>query len=276
MMGKTSIRKRSLALTGYLVSTALMWANSAMAQVSISPLVVELEAKRGQAQGVINVGNATNAPFRARVYTEPFTYSRDNGFQTLKPGETSDLTPYLQFSPRELNIPPGVERRIRFIVRLPPSLADGEYRAVVFTENLTQAIAPGGNNIGLTTRIGVTIYVRKGDLSPTFAVEQASWNSQQRQIQLLVKNTGNASARPAVNWTLKQGGTVVKTGKIDPTGIVANSERHFLLGYPDNDQSSIAPGNYQLSGELVWSQGDNPRTQGFSVNLTIPATAASR
>jgi hypothetical protein len=146
----------------------------------------------------------------------------------------------------------------------------------VFTENLTQAIAPGGNSIGLTTRIGVTIYVRQGDLSASLVVENASWNAQQRQIQLLVRNTGNASARPAVNWTLKQGGTVVKTGKIDPTGIVANSERHFLLRYPDNDQSSIAPGNYQLSGELVWSQGDNPRTQGFSVNLTIPATAASR
>jgi P pilus assembly chaperone PapD len=275
MVGKTSICKSSL-LTSPILSTVLFWASSAMAQVSISPLVVEMEAKRGQAQGVINVGNETNAPFRARVYAEPFTYSRDAGFQTLKKGETSDLTPYLQFSPRELNIPPGVERRIRFITRLPPSLPDGEYRAVVFTENLTQAIDEGGNSIGLTTRIGVTIYVRKGDLSGALTVENASWNPQQRQIQMLVSNTGGASARPAVNWTLKQGGTVVKTGKLDPTGIVANSERHFLLGYPEKDQSGIAPGEYQLSGELVWSQGDNPRTHRFSVNLTIPATAAGQ
>lgn len=274
MVCTTSLYKSTWCLTGLTLSAALFWANKSVAQVSISPLVIEVEAKRGQAQGVINVGNNTTEPFRARVYAEPFTYSRDDGFQTLKKGEQSDLTPYLQFSPRELNVPANLERRIRFIVRLPPSLPSGEYRAVVFTENLKEIVNERGNSVGVATRIGVTIYVRHGDLSPTLAVKDASWNSQQRQIQMLVSNTGSASARPAVNWTLKRGETVVKTGKLDPTGIVANSERNFLLGYPDKDQSSLAPGEYQLSGELVWAQGDNQRKQAFSVKLTIPATAA--
>jgi P pilus assembly chaperone PapD len=246
-----------------------------VAQVSISPLVIEVEAKRGQAQGVINVGNSTNEPFRARVYAEPFTYSRDAGFQTLKKGEQADLTPYLQFSPTELNVQPGVERRIRYIVRLPPSMQEGEYRAVVFTENLKESINENGNTVGLATRIGVTIYVRQGNLSPTLAVKNTSWNSEQRQIQMLVTNTGGASARPTVKWTLKRGETVVKTGNLNPTGIVAKSERNFLLGYPAQDKSGITPGEYQLSGELVWSEGDNQRTKIFSLNLTIPATAAA-
>jgi hypothetical protein len=145
----------------------------------------------------------------------------------------------------------------------------------VFTENLQQRVNESGNTVGLATRIGVTIYVRHGDLSPTLAVKDASWNSQQRQIQMLVTNTGGASARPEVNWTLKQGEMVVKTGKLDPTGIVAQSERNFLLGYPVKDQSIVTPGEYQLSGKLVWSEGDNQRTQDFSVNLNIPATAAT-
>ena len=275
MVGNTSLYKNTLALVGWALSTALFWPIPTIAQVSISPLVIEEEAKRGQAQGVINVGNNTNETFRARVYAEPFTYSRDAGFQTLRNGEQTDLTPYLQFSPRELNVPAGVERRIRFIVRLPPSLPEGEYRAVVFTENLKESINNNGNSIALATRIGVTLYVRKGDLSPTLTVENASWNSQQKQIQMLVSNTGSASARPEVNWTLKQGETVVKTGKLDPTGIVAKSERNFLLGYPSKDQSGITPGQYQLSGELVWSEGDKQRTKGFNVTLTIPTTAAT-
>src|ERR671932_1698888 len=275
MVCTNSLGKGALALTGWTLSALLFWAGKGVAQVSISPLVIEVEAKRGQAQGVINVGNDTNEPFRARVYAEAFTYSRDAGFQTLQTGEQNDLTPYLQFSPRELNVPANVERRIRFIVRLPPSLPSGEYRAVVFTENLKEMVNERGNSVGVATRIGVTIYVRHGELSPTLAIKNATWNSQQRQIQMLVSNTGGASARPIVNWTLKQGETMVKKGSIDPTGIVAKSERNFLLGYPDKNQRGIAPGEYQLSGELVWSEGDNQRTQGFSVNLTIPASAVN-
>ena len=271
----TSGCKSNWRLTSWALLAALFWAAPASAQVSISPLVIEVQARRGQAQGVIDVGNNTNEPFRARLYAEPFTYSRDNGFQTLEKGEHSDLTPYLQFSPRELNVPAGVNRRIRFIVRLPPSQPLGEYRAVVFTENLQQSVNERGNSVGLVTRIGVTIYVRNGDLSPTLSVENASWNSQQRQIQMLVKNTGGASTRSQVNWTLKRGETVVKTGNLNPTGIVAKSERNFLLGYPGKDQSSITPGEYQLSGELIWSEGENKRTKSFSVNLTIPTTAKS-
>ncbi len=275
MVCTTSCCQSAWRLTSWTLLAALFWAAPASAQVSISPLVIEVETRRGQAQGVIDVGNHTNEPFRARVYAEPFTYSRDSGFQTLEKGEHSDLTPYLQFSPRELNVPVGVERRIRFIVRLPPSLPSGEYRAVVFTENLKQSVNERGNHVGLVTRIGVTIYVHNGDLSPTLAVENASWNSQQRQIQMLVSNTGGASARPKVNWTLKRGETVVKTGNLNPTGIVAESERNFLLEYPGKDQSSITPGEYQLSGELIWSEGENRRTKSFSVYLRIPATAAT-
>lgn len=270
MIDTFSLRKKNWYLTSWLLSITLLWAGKSVAQVSISPLVIEVETKRGQAQGVINVGNETNEPFRARVYAEPFTYSRDQGFQTLGKGEKTDLTPYLQFSPRELNVPAGIERRIRFIVRLPPSLPLGEYRAVVFTENLKETINQSGTRIGLSTRIGVTIYVRNGDLSPTLSVENASWNSEKKQIQMLVNNIGDASARPQVNWILKQKETVIKMGNLNATGIIAHSQRNFLLEYSD-----ITPGEYQLSGELIWSKGQNQQKKSFNVNLTIPTTTTT-
>lgn len=270
MIGSTLLRKKLWLLSGCILISTLFGAIKSVAQVSISPLVIEVEAKRGQAQGIINVGNKTNESFRARVYAEPFTYSRDQGFQILGKGEKTDLTPYLQFSPRELNIPAEIERRIRFIVSLPPSLPSGEYRAVVFTENLKETTNQNGARIGLATRIGVTIYVRKGNLSPTLSVESASWNSEKKQIQILVNNTGEASARPQVNWTLKRQETVIKMGNLNSTGIVANSQRNFLLEYDD-----ITPGEYQLNGELIWFEGKNQRQKSFNVNLTVPTTAAA-
>lgn len=261
----------AIPIGGWVLSaTAILWGGIAQAQVSLSPLVIEVQARRGQAQGVINVSNTSNQPFRARVYAEPFTYSRDTGFKTLT-SSPSDLTPYLQFSPRELVVPPGVTRRVRLITRFPPSLNQGEYRAVIFTENLRQTTDDSGNSVALKTRIGATVYVRQGDLSPNLSVEKGSWNQSQQQIQLLVNNAGEASVRPAVSWILKRGETVVETGNIEPTGIVAESDRYFLLRYPNQDQSIPPAGEYQISGELLWSNQDRQEKAPFKVNLTIPA-----
>lgn len=266
----SALRLGSLAL-----SAALLWGSPVRSQVSLSPLVIELDAKRGQAQSVINLRNTGNEPFRARIYAEPFTYSRDKGFQSLSSSPT-DLTPYLQFSPREVIVQPNTRRRIRLITRFPPSLPEGEYRAVIFTENLTETLSEEGIKVNIRARIGVTVYVHQGDLSPNFAVTQASWNPEQRQVQLLVNNTGSASARPKVNWTLKQGDTVVATGKVRETGIVAESERHFLLQYPAKEEPVLSPGTYQLKGELLWGNDfEDPETLPFSLDFTMPSQAST-
>lgn len=259
----------SLAL-GASLSALILFPGAAKAQMSVSPLVIEAKAERGQAQGIITVTNTSNTPSRVRVYAEPFTYSRDNGFQTL-PSSPSDLTNYLQFSPRELTIQPGESRRVRLISRLAPNLPDGEYRAVVFNETLTEAKDGAGNNVALVARIGVTLYVRKGNVSPNLAVDNASFNPEQKQIQLLIRNSGEATVRPSVNWTLRRGENVVKTGQIDASAVVANSDRHFLLNYPSKDQPALTNGEYQLSGELTWGE-DNKKTKlPFNVNVAIPA-----
>ncbi|NER99915.1 MAG: P pilus assembly protein, chaperone PapD [Symploca sp. SIO1B1] len=273
VLGYKSLVTTASRLSSYLLSATLLWGGTAQAQMRISPLVIEVEAQRGQAQGVISVTNTSSETFRARVYAEPFTYNRDTGFTTLQ-SSPSDLTTYLQFSPRELTVAPGVTRRVRLISRFPPSLPEGEYRAVVFTETLNQATDATGNRVALTARIGTTVYVRQGNLSPNLTVESASWNSEQKQIQLLVRNTGMASVRPVASWTLQQGATVVEKGSIQPTGIVAQSDRYFLLKYPNQDQPIPTSGQYQLRGELVWSEDDEQRKQPFNVELTIPASAA--
>jgi len=53
---------------------------------------------------------------------------------------------------------------------------------------------------------------------------------------------------------LRQGQTVIKTGQLDANTVVANSDRNFLLSYPNKDQPALNPGQYQLSGELLWGE----------------------
>ncbi|BDI17022.1 hypothetical protein ANSO36C_28240 [Nostoc cf. commune SO-36] len=265
---------RSLAAVSAGLFALVLFPVAAKAQMSVSPLVIEAKAERGQAQGMITISNTSKTPSRIRIYAQPFTYSRDSGFQTLS-SSPSDLTKYLQFSPRELTVKPGEVRRVRLISRLAPNLPDGEYRAVVFNETLNESKDAAGNNVTLVARIGVTFYVRKGNLSPQLAIDSASFNREQKQIQLLVKNSGQATVLPSVKWTLRQGTTVVKTGQIDSNAVVANSDRNFLLNYPNKDQPALKPGQYQLSGELFWGEDSNKSKLPFNLNITIPTQTAT-
>jgi len=265
---------RSLAAVSAGLFALILFPVAAKAQMSVSPLVIEAKAERGQAQGMITISNTSKTPSRIRIYAQPFTYSRDAGFQTL-PSSPNDLTNYLQFSPRELTVQPGEVRRVRLISRLAPNLPDGEYRAVVFNETLNESKDGAGNNVTLVARIGVTFYVRKGNVSPQLAIDSASFNQQQKQIQLLVRNSGQATVLPSLNWTLRQGQTVIKTGQVSANAVVANSDRNFLLNYPNKDQPALKPGQYQLSGELVWGEDNNKNKLPFNVNVTIPTQTAA-
>lgn len=97
-------------------------------------------------------------------------------------------------------------------MRFPPSLPDGEYRTMIFTENLQKGIiteTDSKTNVTLQTniipRIGVALYVRKGDVSPNLTPNSARFDPKTNKIQLLVSNKGKASAILAGDWQLKKG-----------------------------------------------------------------------
>lgn len=242
---------------------------TAQAQVGLSPLVIYTEIEQGQGQGVISVRNASNEPFRARVYAEAFTYDRDTGFQTLPEESADNLVPYLQFSPRELVVPPATERRIRFVAQLPPSLEDQEYRAVIFTERLeeNEVLDPSsGQTVGVVARVGTTVYAHKGDLAlPSFQATEAVWTPEDNLLQMLVENQGEISALPVANWTLQREGVDVAEGSVPPWGIIAGQERYMPLELPES--VSLSPGQYQVSGEFVLEQG---LVEPFSLVFSVP------
>jgi P pilus assembly chaperone PapD len=258
-----------LSSVGLALSGLLLFPSQSQAQVKVSPLVIETQAQRGQAQGMVSITNMGNSPSRVRVYAEPFTYKPDTGFATLPANTPNNLTPYLQFSPRELTIEPGQTRRVRIISRLAPNLPDGEYRAAVFNETLTEQKDASGAIVTLATRVGVTVYVTKGNAVPQLRVENASFNAQEKQLRLNIRNTGNASARPSVSWRLQRGNQVIKTGDIESISVIAENERYVTLNYRVEDEPGLIPGNYQVIGELVWSEGNTRKQLPFNVGFTV-------
>lgn len=228
--------------------------------------MIEAEAKRGQAKGTINITNVSNETFRARVYSLPFTYKKE-GFSVLE-SSPEDLSPYLVFSPRELVVEPGQTRQIRIVSRLLPSMTNREYRAVIFTESLQANETDKGSATAIVPRLGVTVFVRHGDASPNLKVESASYNPKTKKITLQVKNSGNATARPKINWNLQTSAGKVTDGKIDAYTVIAEGERNIQIDLSAKEKE-IAAGNYKLAGELTWREGDKDKNLPFNVDVNI-------
>ena len=274
---KISCKKLILyPLSSIVFSTFLLSENTAKADITISPLVIETAAKQGQAQGNITVTNGDTKSFRARVYTEPFTYDLETGFKLLD-SSPFDLTPYLQFSPRELEVPGTDNRRIRFVARFPPSLPDGEYRTMLFTENLEATFQEEQNSskgaifrTAIVPRIGVAVYVRKGNISHNLTAVNARFDSKSQQLQLLVKNSGKASVITQGEWTIKKEDKQIYNGRGIDTTVIAEGERYLTVDYSNAAKKiQLEPGEYQLSGNLGWGVNQTNKIP-FSVKFIVP------
>jgi hypothetical protein len=252
-----------------LLMTGVLWGGIAQAQVNLSPLLIDVQAQGGQARGVIDIRNTSDRVFRARIYAEPFTYDRETGFKALKSSPT-DLRPYLQFSPQEINLPPGALRRVRMTVKLPTTLPEGEYRAMIFTEPLTDlSSGQKANTTTIVTRIGSALFVHQGNVNANLTVDRADWNAQIDGFQLLVRNSGKASIQSTANWSLSQGGKVIQTGETPLSTVIAEGDRYLGLQIDKSKGAALPTGTYQLTGTLT-SGRETKQDRAFSFNVTVP------
>jgi len=250
----------------YIAFSALLTLNSVQARVKVSPMVIMTETKQGQAKGVITLSNEGAEKVRFRLYSSPFTYNK-KGLKVSESQE-NDLSPYLIFSPRELVIPPRQRRRVRLLARMLPSMAEREYRAVIFTEQVKKKSTEG---LSINSRIGVAVYVRHGNLSFDLSAKGATYDPDERKIVLMIKNRGKATVRPKIRWRLIQRGKEVKTGQYSAFTILAESIRHIPIRFFKEGDKPIT-GQVRLKGELVWGKFDAPQTLPFDFPLSIPVS----
>jgi hypothetical protein len=236
-------------------------------QFTVSPMVTIVDSIQGQSKGSINVTNNGNEPVRMRVYAESFTYDRKKGFVFTGVDDRSAV-PYLQFSPRELEIPPGVTRNVRVGVVLPANLPNQEYRAAIFIEDLKeQDTTPrGGSLISIKTRVASVFFFGKGNGSADIQVRMAAWDATSRRISILVENKGKKSAYPEVNWQIEKDGRKVAENILRGVVVQSQNDREVTLqsqGQPLN----LTSGEYKLLGTIS-TQGQKPTP--FSIKLIVP------
>jgi P pilus assembly chaperone PapD len=262
----------SATLVGLFLSSLQILAsatNAVAGSFNISPMVTISDTKGSQAKGSINVSNSGATPLRMRVYAEDFTYTRTTGYVASSKHEHSAI-PYLQFSPRELTVPPGVTRNVRVGITLPPSAPDGEYRAAIFVEELREqevkTDAPKKNQVVMLARVASVFFIAKGGVKANLQVNSAVWNNQQKTLNIVLTNQGKKSAYPNVFWKISQNGKEINDGSILGVVLQSDMDREVTLRTKDKNLS-LPSGNYQLSGEIV-NNGQKPVP--FSIGVSIP------
>jgi hypothetical protein len=265
-------KNRVFSITAGCFFTALQIlaaSNQAVAgYFSVSPMVTISDAKGSQAKGAINVTNNGPEPVRMRIYAEDFTYERTKGYVTTPKHERSAI-PYLQFSPRELTVPPGVTRNVRVGITLPPSAPDGEYRAAIFVDQLSEQevkTGPQKNQVVMLAQVASVFFIAKGGVKANLQVNSAVWNDRQKTLNILLTNQGKKSAYPNVFWKISQNGKEVADGST--LGVVSQSDTDREVTLRTKDKNlSLPSGKYQLSGEIV-NSGQKPVP--FSIGVLIP------
>jgi hypothetical protein len=245
---------RQIAVAFLLASVTIntVFAKSVQAGgYSVGPLVNIVSLDRSQARATINVTNTGNEPVRVRIYVEDFTYERNAGFTTV-PNHPYSATQYLQFSPREIVVPPKVTRNVRVNVLIPSSAPDGEYRAVVFAEELIDNSAPqSGSTLPVKFRIGSVFFVQKGSGNNQLSVSGVEWDQQERHPRLLLVNKGTITNNPSIQWKIDRNGKEVDTGSVLSVIVQNNSERAVEL---KTMNGKLPPGEYTVSGQVQRSK----------------------
>lgn len=246
----------------------------ANAGLFLSPMYLKMESHQGQSKGVLQVGNTSPEPIRVSLYLTAFSYNKNGVFQRHNTQDQEsvnsvldhDLTPYVRYSPREMVIPGNSSRRVRLISLLPPSLPEGEYRTAIFAETLQEKTDSQGFKVGFNMSIGAALYVAKGEIKPEITIVAGNLEQPQPQLNLLVSNEGNATAKGKISWTLKQGIKVIASGESGGS-FLPQSKTNLVLNHHQEEKLDLASGNYQLSGKIIWEKLDEEQASNFKFDL---------
>jgi hypothetical protein len=255
-----------VGVAGIVFASAAFAAPSQRSSFSISPMVNILDLRNGQAKGVININNKGQSPLRLRIYTENFTYERSQGYVTTDNHPQSAIN-YLQFSPRELVVPPGVTRNVRVGTSLPSNLPDGEYRAAIFVEDLKEqdvSTSSDGQRISLQTRVASVFYFNKGLTTSDLTMAAATWLSPNKELLMLLSNKGKKTSYPVINWRLEKDGKVAAQDRILGILLQSQTEREFPLKL---SSAKLASGNYAFVGEI---QETDRKPIPFNIKVAVP------
>ncbi len=183
--------------------SGMAWAGSFM----ISPNKFEFPLNR-RYTNFFTVTNNSDQVTSMRIYVQ--AVGLNDADQVIeKKGGVGDMTDWVVINPRRVTLGPQEKRIVRFSVRAPEKMDQGEYNTFIFFEELPPPPEPAPSDAGskdggaiqgasvqlnLLTRVGAGLWAQVGAPEYKIALEPgtASWAGEKLEYSGAVVNEGNA------------------------------------------------------------------------------------
>ncbi len=280
-------KKTASCITLGLISLLVGMPSAKAMEISITPPRVELDInKKSTRSSSIKITNLSDKPVEMKAYVRNWTMDENNQLQD-SPSSEQSLDQWIVFTPSRFTVPARSTQNVRFAIRPKVKPASGEYRAVIYIEE----ISPSNENSGAIEtvgRVGIVVYGNAGEVKRVGSINSVTVDSKPNAIKAVfdVSNKGNAHIRmggqyaiwraanypgakatqtiPGVNNPkTKLPANVVQAGNIELPPVLPNNSRQLVLPLT----SKLPPGNYVLD--------INGSLSGMAVDKGIPFTVSA-
>jgi len=177
-------------LTGYCLT--------AYSQVGITPRLLELDNTQVNKSQAFRLYNFSEKDVQVQVEINNWTMTDDNQIQLI-PSETHSLDQWTIVNPLIFTVKAESSQTIRLAFRPPLDIQAGEYKTMLYFNQILIDDAPQSKQLRSRFRIGAAVYLQIGDQQIAAKALSASVD-QNKQLHVTVNNTGNTHARFNGDW----------------------------------------------------------------------------
>jgi len=210
--------KKNLIICLFILTTISLFGNVFITEKSF---LINLSRPKTQEFDLINNGTS---PVRVQISTRKPSDLKD---------DDSYLGEYIKIYPSMVVIPAKGKRKVRFAVRAPKSLKDGEYRAILFYKTLLsdkeKKNLVNESSIRFSIETGVQIFGRKGQFKTGLKVLNKKIKTTPKNVIVSadLSNNGNFSTNFYVTTILYSGSRKLGSSKPQKIGIFKNGVETF-------------------------------------------------
>lgn len=276
-----------------LISSISLGVSSANAmEITVTPPRFELDmnAKKSRSNS-IKITNLSDKPVEMKAYVRNWVMDENNRLKDAPSNEQS-LDQWVVFTPSRFTIPPRGTQSVRFAIRPKVKPSGGEYRAVIYLEEVASKVHES-EKIETIGRVGVVLYGYAGDVKRVGTVNSVNIDTKPSLTKAVfdISNQGSAYVRMggqyaiwraanypgakttqpiagAGNQKAKLPANVIQVGKIELPPVLPSNRRQLILPLAEN----LPPGNYVLdiNGDLSGMAVDK------GIPFTVPMNSASQ
>ncbi|GAB5452463.1 MAG: hypothetical protein Hals2KO_27910 [Halioglobus sp.] len=166
------------------------------ARLAVSPerYTIDFDERGGRTQSLM-IKNLSDEPLTVKLSVANWDLDEQNRVKEIPPAEDS-LDQWLVVNPLQVTIPPDSPQTIRWAILPRKQPVPGEYRALIYVEEVLPERAPQANaSLRFNMRMGIPIYAHFGEqVVDTVALARTN-NDDDSAVSIALQNKGNSHAR---------------------------------------------------------------------------------